>query len=46
MNYHYADRVYRQHGLEYAITGEFFLQKKLEIAALLEREGIPYTFEF
>jgi DNA repair photolyase len=46
MNYHYADRVYKQHGLEYAITGEFFLQKKLEIAALLEREGIPYTFEF
>jgi DNA repair photolyase len=46
MNYHYADWVYRKHGLEYAMTNEFFSKKKLEIAALLEREGIPYEFEF
>lgn len=46
MNYHYADWVYKRHGLEYAMTDEYFQRKKVEIAKLLEREGIPYEFEF
>lgn len=46
MNYHYADWVYRRYGLEYAMTSEFFTQKKRELAHLLEKEGIPYEFEF
>ncbi|MEM0058497.1 MAG: radical SAM protein [Candidatus Bathyarchaeia archaeon] len=46
MNYHYADWVYRRHGLEYAMTDKYFQRKKVEIARLLEREGIPYEFEF
>jgi hypothetical protein len=31
MNYHYADQVYREHGLEYALSDEFFdkVQKAL-----------------
>lgn len=46
MNYHYADWVYKRHGLEHAMTNDFFTQKKKEISGLLEREGIPYEFEF
>ncbi|MEM2879573.1 MAG: radical SAM protein [Candidatus Bathyarchaeia archaeon] len=46
MNYHYADWVYKRHGLEYAMTSDFFMQKKRELANLLEKEGIPYEFEF
>jgi len=46
MNYHYADWVYKRHGLEYAMTSDFFMQKKRELASLLEKEGIPYEFEF
>jgi len=46
MNYHYADRVYKHHSLEYAMTSEFFLQKKRELAELLKREGIPHQFDF
>ncbi|MEM1565466.1 MAG: radical SAM protein [Candidatus Bathyarchaeia archaeon] len=46
MNYHYADWVYKRYGLEQAITNEFFAQKKKELAELLEKEGIPYRFEF
>ncbi|MCS7124629.1 MAG: radical SAM protein [Candidatus Bathyarchaeota archaeon] len=46
MNYHYADWIYRRHHLEHAMTSKFFRQKKKEIAKLLEKEGIPYKFEF
>ena len=41
MNYHYADWVYRKHGLEYAMTNNFFTQKKMELANAFEKEGIP-----
>ena len=41
MNYHYADWVYRKHGLEYAMTEDFFIAKKEELASAFEREGIP-----
>jgi DNA repair photolyase len=46
MNYHYADRVYRKHRLEYAMTGNFFSQKKLELVDALEKEDIPYQLLF
>ena len=46
MNYHYADRVYRRHKLEYAMTNNFFTQKKLELAGALEGEDIPYQLLF
>jgi DNA repair photolyase len=46
MNYHYADWVYRKHRLEYAMTDNFFSQKKLELADALEKEGIPYQLLF
>jgi DNA repair photolyase len=41
MNYHYADWVYRKHRLEYAMTENFFTQKKKELASAFEIEGIP-----
>ena len=40
MNYHYADWVYRKNGLEYAMTEDFFNQKKKELTTAFEREGI------
>ena len=40
MNYHYADWVYRRYGLENALTGDFFIRKKEELASAFEREGI------
>ncbi|MGQ9506495.1 MAG: radical SAM protein [Candidatus Bathycorpusculaceae bacterium] len=46
MNYHYADWVYRKHGLEYAMTGEFFTQKALEISEVLMKEKIPHEILF
>ncbi|MFQ6063922.1 MAG: radical SAM protein [Candidatus Bathyarchaeia archaeon] len=46
MNYHYADWVYRKYGLEYAMTGKFFAQKKLELARMLEEKRMPYQFCF
>jgi DNA repair photolyase len=46
MNYHYADWVYRKYGLEYAMTEEYFKQKKRELAEALKNEKIPYEFEY
>jgi len=46
MNYHYADRMYRKHKLEYALTDNFFTKKKKELANTLEKEGIPYQSLF
>jgi len=46
MNYHYADRMYRKHKLEYALTDNFFTKKKIELANTLEKEGIPYQSLF
>jgi DNA repair photolyase len=40
MNYHYADWVYRQHGLEDKLTSDFFQQTSREIADLCEKSGI------
>jgi hypothetical protein len=41
MNYHYADWVYRRHGLEYAMRGEFFSKTGSALAKAFERMGIP-----
>jgi DNA repair photolyase len=46
MNYHYADWVYKKYGLEYAFSEEFFRKKKLEMAEVLAKEGIPHEFIF
>jgi len=40
MNYHYADWVYKKHGLEYAMTDNFFDQKKIEFVKAFKKEGI------
>jgi hypothetical protein len=44
MNYHYADWVYRKHGLEHANTDRFFAQKKTELANALNQEGMAHQF--
>ena len=46
MNYNYADRVYKRHRLEYAVTNNFFTQKKRELANAFAKEGIPYQLLF
>lgn len=46
MNYHYADWVYRKHELEYAMTENFFTQKKIELANAFRKEGVPYRLLF
>lgn len=46
MNYHYADWVYRKHKLEYAMTENFFTQKKIELANAFRKEGTPYRLLF
>ena len=46
MNYHYADRVYKRHKLEYAMTNNFFNRKKIELANAFAKEGIPYQLLF
>jgi len=40
MNYHYADWIYRKYNLDFAITGAFFAQKKMELAKLFEKNEI------
>lgn len=44
LNYHYADWVYREYGLEYARREDFFASKKRELREMLEKKGIPYKF--
>ena len=40
-NYHYADRTYREHGLRWAMTEEFFQEKGEKLRAAFEQAGIP-----
>lgn len=40
MNYHYADWLYRKHGLEDALSDGFFYSTAKKLAATLAREGI------
>lgn len=44
LNYHYADRVYEVHGLEYARTNEFFQRMKQVLGRKLEKKNIPHQF--
>ena len=46
MNYHYADRIYKRHKLEYAMTNNFFNRKKIELANAFAKEGIRYQLLF
>ena len=34
MNYHYADHLYQEHGLEYALTPDFFARVRQELSGL------------
>ena len=40
-NYFYADRAYKRHGMEWAMTGDFFQEKGGELKAAFEMAGIP-----
>lgn len=46
MNYHYADWVYKKYGLEYALTDEFFREKKKELVRVLKIKETPYQILF
>jgi DNA repair photolyase len=41
LNYHYADRVYRENNIEWAIEDRFFAEKGVELQNGFESEGIP-----
>jgi DNA repair photolyase len=41
LNYHYADRAFKEHGMEWAMEDEFFDQKGEELRAGFEAAGIP-----
>ena len=40
LNYHYADKIYKEHRLENALTPDFFTQKKIELSKAFNKEGI------
>lgn len=40
LNYNYADRVYRKNNLEYAMSEEFFIQKRKELESEFKKAGI------
>jgi DNA repair photolyase len=42
MNYHYADWVYRKHGLEDKMTDGFFMRTREELSSAFARLGIPH----
>jgi DNA repair photolyase len=46
MNYHYADWVYRKNKLEYAMTDDFFSQKKIELANAFRKKNMPCQLLF
>jgi DNA repair photolyase len=41
LNYHYADWVYKKHGMQEALEESFFIQKGEELRAAFEKIGIP-----
>jgi hypothetical protein len=41
LNYHYADWAYKKYGMQSAMEDSFFLQKRAELRAGFEKEGIP-----
>jgi DNA repair photolyase len=40
-NYHYADRVYKEHGMRQALDEEFSIEQGEALRASFERKGIP-----
>ena len=40
-NYHYADRAYKEQGMEWALDEDSFLEKGEELKAAFEKAGIP-----
>ncbi len=40
LNYHYADWVYKKHGMQGALDDRFFVQKGEELRAAFEKQGI------
>lgn len=46
LNYHYADWVYKKHGMEWAKEDAFFSQKGEELKRGFESEGIPCQVVF
>ena len=46
MNYHYGDWVYRKHGLEDAMSDDFFSLKAGELASAFEKQGIECQVVF
>ena len=46
MNYHYADWVYKKHGLEAARSDIFFSSRSQKLASALEEAGIEYRVIF
>ncbi len=46
LNYHYANRMYREHNLEWAIEDRFFAEKGEELRKGFERKGIPVQILF
>lgn len=46
LNYHYADKTYKSHGMQWAMEDSFFSQKGEELKTAFEREGIPCQIVF
>ena len=46
LNYRYANRIYREHNMEWAIENRFFAEKADELKRGFEREGIPTQILF
>ncbi|MGZ4906463.1 MAG: radical SAM protein [Halobacteriota archaeon] len=46
LNYHYADRIYRENNMEWAIEDRFFAETGDELEKGFEREGIPVNVLF
>jgi DNA repair photolyase len=46
LNYHYADRIYRENNMEWAIEDRFFAEKGDEVKKGFERQGVPVNTLF
>lgn len=46
LNYHYADRLYKKHGIQWAMEDSFFSQMGKELMKGFKKEGIPCEILF